>query len=256
MNKVSGYYDYDIFGSPVAGDFTTGADYGYLGKPYDSITGLYNYGYRDYSPQTVRFTTIDPIRDGSNWFAYVNNDPVNYVDLWGLLASDGKRDNIFQNDLAEVSGTGVATPVGKTWNDAQYVTSRWGYRESFSTSKGDTLPGHNGMDFAAPEGTRINAVMDGVVTKVIDDSEHASGYGKHIEITHGNGVHTLYGHQSRITVQQGQHVKAGEKVGEVGSTGKSSGPHLHFGYDGNGDGSYSKTDREDNPESLLYSWEN
>ena len=79
------YYDYDIFGSPVAGDFTTGADYGYLGKPYDSITGLYNYGYRDYSPQVVRFTTVDPIRDGSNWFAYVNNDPVNYVDLWGLL---------------------------------------------------------------------------------------------------------------------------------------------------------------------------
>ena len=85
------YYDYDIFGSPVAGDFTTGADYGYLGKPYDSITGLYNYGYRDYSPQTVRFTTVDPIRDGSNWFAYVNNDPVNYVDLWGLLASEPKK---------------------------------------------------------------------------------------------------------------------------------------------------------------------
>ena len=82
------YYDYDIFGSPVAGDFTTGADYGYLGKPYDSITGLYNYGYRDYSPQSVRFTTVDPIRDGANWFAYVNNDPVNYVDLWGLLASE------------------------------------------------------------------------------------------------------------------------------------------------------------------------
>ena len=85
------YYDYDIFGSPVAGDFTTGADYGYLGKPYDSITGLYNYGYRDYSPQTVRFTTVDPIRDGSNWFAYVNNDPVNYIDLWGLLASEPKQ---------------------------------------------------------------------------------------------------------------------------------------------------------------------
>ena len=72
MNKVSGYYDYDIFGSPITGNYTTGSDYGYLGKPYDSITGLYNYGYRDYSPQTVRFTTIDPIRDGANWFAYVN----------------------------------------------------------------------------------------------------------------------------------------------------------------------------------------
>ena len=85
------YYDYDIFGSPITGDYTTGTDYGYLGKPYDSITGLYNYGYRDYSPQTVRFTTVDPIRDGANWFAYVNNDPVNYVDLLGLLSSEPKR---------------------------------------------------------------------------------------------------------------------------------------------------------------------
>ena len=86
-----GYYDYDVFGNPVTGDFTTGVDYGYLGKSYDSRTGLYNYGYRDYNPQTVRFTTVDPIRDGTNWFAYVNNDPVNYVDLLGLLASEPKR---------------------------------------------------------------------------------------------------------------------------------------------------------------------
>jgi uncharacterized protein RhaS with RHS repeats len=50
--------------------------------------GLYDYGYRDYSPTLARFTTVDPIRDGTNWFAYVNNDSVNYVDLWGLSASD------------------------------------------------------------------------------------------------------------------------------------------------------------------------
>jgi RHS repeat-associated protein len=59
---------------------------GYTGKPYDSATGLYNYGYRDYKPELARFTTVDPIRDGSNWFAYVNNDPVNWVDPWGLDA--------------------------------------------------------------------------------------------------------------------------------------------------------------------------
>jgi uncharacterized protein RhaS with RHS repeats len=48
---------------------------------------MYNYGYRDYQPEVARFTTIDPIRDGANWFAYVNNDPVNWVDLWGLACS-------------------------------------------------------------------------------------------------------------------------------------------------------------------------
>jgi RHS repeat-associated protein len=57
---------------------------GYTGKPYDVVTGLYNYGYRDYKPEAARFTTVDPVRDGSNWFAYVNNDPVNWVDPWGL----------------------------------------------------------------------------------------------------------------------------------------------------------------------------
>jgi uncharacterized protein RhaS with RHS repeats len=45
---------------------------------------LYNYGYRDYNPVVARFTSEDPVRDGVNWFAYVNNDPVNFVDLWGL----------------------------------------------------------------------------------------------------------------------------------------------------------------------------
>jgi RHS repeat-associated protein len=64
---------------------------GYNGKPYDTATGLYNYGYRDYKPEAARFTTIDPVRDGANWFAYVNNDPVNWVDPWGLSASDKNK---------------------------------------------------------------------------------------------------------------------------------------------------------------------
>jgi len=77
-------YEYDAFGQPYSGDLSSVMNLGYTGKPYDTVTGLYNYGYRDYKPQTARFTTLDPIRDGNNWFAYVNNDPVNWVDLWGL----------------------------------------------------------------------------------------------------------------------------------------------------------------------------
>jgi RHS repeat-associated protein len=80
-------YEYDAFGQPYQGDLTKGMNLGYTGKPYNSATGMYNYGYRDYQPQAARFTTVDPIRDGNNWFAYVNNDPVNWVDSDGLLPS-------------------------------------------------------------------------------------------------------------------------------------------------------------------------
>ncbi|MBP3607114.1 MAG: RHS repeat-associated core domain-containing protein [Treponema sp.] len=90
-----GSVSYDIFGSPYqkTGSFlaTDSLDFGYLGKPYNSDTELYDYGFRDYSPEIARFTTVDPIRDGRNWFCYVVNDPVNYVDLWGLCGSDGKK---------------------------------------------------------------------------------------------------------------------------------------------------------------------
>jgi RHS repeat-associated protein len=81
-------YEYDAFGKPYKGDLNGGMNLGYTGKPYDTATGLYNYGYRDYKPEVARFTTIDPIRDGANWFAYVNNDPVNWVDILGLLPGD------------------------------------------------------------------------------------------------------------------------------------------------------------------------
>ncbi len=87
-------YEYDAFGKPYQGDLDNGMNLGYMGKPYDSNTGLYNYGYRDYKPEAARFTTVDPIRDGSNWFVYVNSDPVNYTDLWGLESKENRTVNI------------------------------------------------------------------------------------------------------------------------------------------------------------------
>ena len=88
---VQSSYDYDAFGSPYLGNLDNGMSFGYTGKAYDAGTGLYDYGFRDYSPNSARFTTVDPIRDGSNWFSYVVNDPVNYVDPFGLKSNDVKN---------------------------------------------------------------------------------------------------------------------------------------------------------------------
>ncbi|MCL2479250.1 MAG: hypothetical protein FWF22_07095, partial [Treponema sp.] len=82
--SIGNEYEFDVFGVMYNGSMTTGIYFGYTGKEYDIYSEMYNYGYRDYMPDIQRFTTVDPIRDGYNWYAYVNNDPVNYVDLWGL----------------------------------------------------------------------------------------------------------------------------------------------------------------------------
>jgi RHS repeat-associated protein len=80
--------EYDAFGSLVSGDPEAASLWGYAGKRYDPATGSYDYGFRDYAPSQGRFTSVDPIRDGANWYGYCDADPVNFVDLWGLSASD------------------------------------------------------------------------------------------------------------------------------------------------------------------------
>ena len=96
-------YDYDAFGSPYLGNLENGIGFGYCGKVYDIGTGLYDYGFRDYSPVSARFTTVDPIRDGSNWFSYVVNDPVNYVDLLGLESTlKTKILDFYENSPGEI----------------------------------------------------------------------------------------------------------------------------------------------------------
>jgi RHS repeat-associated protein len=96
---------------------------GYTGKPYDSRTGLYNYGYRDYEPATARFTTADPVRDGSNWFAYVNNDPVNWVDPWGLNPGD-----IFQSELDAVKDFAMTYNDDSIRNKSEYASSIFSFK--------------------------------------------------------------------------------------------------------------------------------
>lgn len=106
--------------------------------------------------------------------------------------------------------------------DLKRMASGFGYRSDPFTKARKM---HQGMDFTAATGTPIYATGDGVV-KNADNS--LSGYGNHIEITHGFGYLTLYAHLSKYNVRPGQRVKRGDVIGFVGSTGRSQAAHLHY----------------------------
>ena len=96
-----------------------------------------------------------------------------------------------------------------------------------SLEKTQGLHGYNGVDIGAPNGTPIIAAAGGSVV-VSRNSGWNGGYGNYIVIKHENGTQTLYAHMSEIVVVSGQSIVQGQVVGSVGSTGKSTGSHLHF----------------------------
>lgn len=91
---------------------------------------------------------------------------------------------------------------------------------------------HAGIDFTAPRGVEVYATADGTIESV---NTEIWGYGQHIVINHGNGFTTLYGHLSKFKVKRGQKVVRGQLIGLVGSTGKSTAPHLHYEVHKNGE---------------------
>ncbi|MCE9596875.1 MAG: M23 family metallopeptidase [Spirochaetia bacterium] len=101
------------------------------------------------------------------------------------------------------------------------LTSGFGSRVDPLSSK-QTF--HGGLDLAAPEGTSVNASRSGI----IKFAGTLGGYGTLVVIDHGHGYKTLYGHLKSFSIKLNDRVKAGEEIGKVGSTGRSTGPHLHF----------------------------
>jgi murein DD-endopeptidase MepM/ murein hydrolase activator NlpD len=107
-------------------------------------------------------------------------------------------------------------PVNVTYN-----ASGFGWRSDPFTGRAAF---HTGIDFPAPVGTPIDAAAGGVVIA----TEYHSDYGNMLEIDHGNDIVTRYAHTSRILVKVGDIVRRGEHVADIGSTGRSTGAHLHF----------------------------
>lgn len=111
--------------------------------------------------------------------------------------------------------------------DEGYVSSPFGIRPDPFTGK---LARHEGLDFSDRIGAAIHAAESGIVIL----ARTSTDYGNEVEIDHGNGLVTRYGHCSKLLVKEGQMVKRGQEIAEVGSTGRSTGPHVHFEVRKNG----------------------
>jgi murein DD-endopeptidase MepM/ murein hydrolase activator NlpD len=112
--------------------------------------------------------------------------------------------------------------VPSIWPVEGESTDSFGYRGNPFGGGGSEF--HPGQDIAAPHGTPVLAPADGTVI----EAGWKNGYGQTVVIDHGNGLTTRYGHLSKLEVESGQEIRRGEELGLVGSTGRSTGPHLHY----------------------------
>lgn len=123
----------------------------------------------------------------------------------------------------------AAFPDSKPLTVPMMTTSGFGLRPN--PFGGRSYEMHEGLDFTGPYGTPIVATADGTVKR----ASYYGGYGKTVEIDHGYGHKTLYAHLSKITVSEGAAVRRGDVIGHLGNTGRSTGPHLHYGIYVNGE---------------------
>ncbi|PUE19916.1 peptidase M23 [Limnohabitans sp. MMS-10A-160] len=162
----------------------------------------------------------EPIRTGRVLSAEFNNDNKLYQAVW--FQEPGQKGNYYALDGKSLRRAYLAAPVAFSRK-----TSGMGMRlhPIFQT-----LQKHNGVDYAAPTGTPAMSIGDGVV----DFAGVQGGYGNVVIVRHSPSHSTVYAHLSRIQVSKGQSIQKGQTIGAVGSTGWSTGPHLHFEFRVNG----------------------
>ena len=162
----------------------------------------------------------EPLRTGRLLSAEIINDKKNYDAVW--FQEPGQKGAYYTMGGDSLRRAFLASPMPYSRR-----TSGFGMREHPILQ---TMRAHMGVDYAAPVGTPVISVADGVV---VESSFHGA-YGNMVVIQHNANQSTAYAHLSRMNVRKGQTIKQGEAVGAVGSTGLSTGPHLHFEFRING----------------------
>lgn len=181
---------------------------------------------------------VDNIKEISNgtYTLTINEKTTNNIQEMNTNTLEVAKDNIISKleldtteEISNINGIKIATlPVTGT------ISSRYGVSSSIRSSR------HTGLDIASSQGTQIKVVADGTV----NFAQYNGSYGYLVKIDHGNGLETWYAHTSKMYVKEGQEVKAGDIIALVGSTGNSTGPHLHFEIRINGE--------HVNPQKYLY----
>jgi len=170
-----------------------------------------------------------------------------------LNATDFDNFNINEDTERNLMSEGSAEVSDTTENENDFQKSKDDYFSypletknitSYFGNRRNPIDGsrhfHDGIDFSTPIGETVMAAMDGIVSVAVYHRQH----GNYIIINHSNGYRTLYSHLNSFSVQQGDDVKRGQKIGESGNTGNSTGPHLHFGL-------YNTDDQAINPLEFL-----
>jgi murein DD-endopeptidase MepM/ murein hydrolase activator NlpD len=140
--------------------------------------------------------------------------------------SDDEKYSLYDEYLGRLLNSVAFTPMG--YPRLSSITSAFGYRsDPFDTGNAEL---HPGIDFRGAKGDPVHVTADGTV----DFTGWKGGYGNCIMVKHKNNFETLYGHLSHIDVREGQAVKTGDVIGKVGSTGRSTGTHLHYEVRKNG----------------------
>lgn len=193
--------------------------------PYKTVTVEAKEEYTDYSQTTQ--TGVNGLQDCVDKVVYIDGQEVSRESVSRTVVQPAVDETVVKGVKTRPSldgyhgeeGSGVSSgslmwPLPYTHSVTSYYEMRWGRM-------------HNGIDIASGGvyGQAIVAADGGVVTTARYDNY---GYGYHVEIDHGNGITTLYGHASSLYVTPGQRVSKGQVIAAVGSTGNSTGPHLHF----------------------------